>query len=125
MTCRQPRRRLLILDSGLHYVHSDDLCRSSISITFYSQTDCCQSIVGQGIVVPEVHYGAGRHLGHVPDEDYQYGLKLNFISQPIYLWAPYFIKMSVGLFLLRIAATRGFRRIIVFIMGKYHHVSPR
>jgi hypothetical protein len=47
------------------------------------------------------------------------GLKLNFITQPIYLWAPYLVKMSIGLFLLRIAVTRGFRQAIMAIMGTY------
>jgi hypothetical protein len=65
--------------------------------------------VGQVVIIPEVRYGAGRHLDHVSRQDYQMGLKLNFITQPIYLWAPYLVKMSIGLFLLRIAVTRGFR----------------
>jgi hypothetical protein len=45
-------------------------------------------------------------------------MKLNFISQPVYLFAICFLKLSVGFFLLRIAARSVYKRIITGIMGK-------
>lgn len=46
-------------------------------------------------------------------------MKLNFISQPIYLLAICFVKISVGFFLLRIAVRPFFRRLIIGIMGQF------
>ena len=37
---------------------------------------------------------------------------MNFISQPIYMWAIPAVKMSVGFFLLRIAPNKFFRRLL-------------
>jgi hypothetical protein len=45
------------------------------------------------------------------------GMKLNFISQPIYLIAICVVKLSVGCALLRIASTKFYRWLILSIMG--------
>ncbi|KAF2440767.1 hypothetical protein P171DRAFT_325708, partial [Karstenula rhodostoma CBS 690.94] len=74
-------------------------------------------IVGAGIVIPEVHYGAGRHIDQISPEDFKLGFKLNFITQPIYLIAICVVKMSVGFFLLRIAIIPFYRHTIQGIMG--------
>ncbi|KAF3032273.1 hypothetical protein E8E11_001740 [Didymella keratinophila] len=41
--------------------------------------------VCQTINIPEVYYGAGRHMGHVSQDAYELELKLNFSTQPIFL----------------------------------------
>ncbi|KAH6638847.1 hypothetical protein C7974DRAFT_304331 [Boeremia exigua] len=73
-------------------------------------------VAGQVIIVPEVYYGAGRHVGDIDPEDFAIGYKLNFITQPIYLFAICLVKISVGFFLLRIAVHTFYRRIIIGIM---------
>lgn len=45
--------------------------------------------------------------------------KLNFISQPIYLFAICLVKLSIGFFLLRIAVKPFYRRLIIGIMSTY------
>ncbi|KAJ4983126.1 integral membrane family protein [Stagonosporopsis vannaccii] len=73
-------------------------------------------IVGQIIIIPEVHYGAGRHVQYIDPADFAIGYKLNFITQPIYLFAICLVKISVGFFLLRIAVHSAYRRLIIGIM---------
>ncbi|OCL11955.1 hypothetical protein AOQ84DRAFT_313007 [Glonium stellatum] len=73
-------------------------------------------IAGQGVIIPEVRNGAGKHITHIPPGSIMKGLKYNFITQPIFLWAICMVKMSVGFFLLRVAATPFFRRAITSIM---------
>jgi hypothetical protein len=73
-------------------------------------------LAGQGVVWGSVVYGAGRHLGDIPLSDLPFGLKLNFISQPIYLIAICVVKLAVGAMLLRIANTPFYKRLIISIM---------
>lgn len=44
------------------------------------------------------------------------GLKINFVGQSVYLWAIPAVKMSIGLFLLRIAPNKGYRRVLQAVM---------
>lgn len=81
-----------------------------------------QCIAGECIVIMQVVYGAGRHIEHIEPSHFSNGLKLNFISQPVYLLAICSVKLSVGLFLLRIAVKMIYRRVIIGIMGR---PSPR
>lgn len=74
------------------------------------------SLAGMGLAVASVPYGAGRHRGDVDPEVFSYGMKLNFVSQPIYLFAICFVKVAVGLSLLRIAFTKFWRNLIIGIM---------
>jgi len=74
-------------------------------------------IAGQGVIWGSVAKGAGRHLGDIPIEDLPDGLKLNFISQPIFLIAICVVKLAVGATLLRIASTKFYRHLILSIMG--------
>ncbi|KAF2708626.1 hypothetical protein K504DRAFT_380309 [Pleomassaria siparia CBS 279.74] len=69
------------------------------------------------LIVPEVYFGAGKHRDQIDPADFQQAFKLNFITQPIYLFATMFVKQSVGLFLLRIAATPFYRRLIISVMA--------
>lgn len=69
-----------------------------------------------GIVIAQVHYGAGRHAAYLDPEVNKFGLKLNFISQPIYLWAIPLVKVSVGFFLMRISPSVYYTRIIQGVM---------
>ncbi|KAF2124902.1 hypothetical protein P153DRAFT_425966 [Dothidotthia symphoricarpi CBS 119687] len=75
--------------------------------------DC---VVGQIVIIPEVHLGAGRHRVHVDPESFKEGFRLNFVTQPIYLIAICLVKISVGFFLLRIAVATVYRRIIISTM---------
>ena len=75
-----------------------------------------QCIVGQCIVIPEVYHGAGSHIEYVDPKDFQQAFKLNFITQPLYLFAICFVKISVGFFLLRIAVRPFYRRLVIGIM---------
>jgi hypothetical protein len=78
-----------------------------------------QCITGQCIIIPEVYFGAGRHIQYIDLEDFKNGFKLNFITQSVYLFAICFVKISVGFFLLRIAVKVAYRRLIIGIMGEY------
>ncbi|KAF2868001.1 hypothetical protein BDV95DRAFT_502001 [Massariosphaeria phaeospora] len=73
-------------------------------------------VAGQAIIIPEVQLGAGRHIDDIPYENFQTAFKLNFVTQAIYLIAICVVKESVGFFLLRIATTTSYRRLIIFIM---------
>ncbi|KAF2806512.1 uncharacterized protein BDZ99DRAFT_394327 [Mytilinidion resinicola] len=73
-------------------------------------------IAGFICIVPEVHNGAGQHINHVDRAHFGRGLKWNFVTQPIYLWSICLVKISIGFFLLRVAATTFFRRLIISIM---------
>ncbi|KAI1808721.1 hypothetical protein F4811DRAFT_500483 [Daldinia bambusicola] len=70
------------------------------------------SLVGMAIIVAEVHYGAGRHAAYLDADVNRFGLKLNFISQPIYMWAIPMVKCSVGFFLFRISPSLFYRRVL-------------
>lgn len=48
---------------------------------------------GQGVIVPEVFHGAGRHISDVDPAIYQTGVKLNFTSQPFFLVAICMVKL--------------------------------
>ncbi|KAI1331378.1 hypothetical protein F5Y16DRAFT_395264 [Xylariaceae sp. FL0255] len=75
------------------------------------------SVVGQGLVITEVAYGAGHHVGDVAPKRYSYALKILFITQNIYLFAICFVKLSVGAALLRVAVTKYWRVIILSLMA--------
>ncbi|RMZ67658.1 integral membrane [Pyrenophora seminiperda CCB06] len=75
--------------------------------------DC---IAGQCTVILQVVYGAGKHIEYIDPHDFSNGMKLNFISQPVYLLAICSVKLSVGLFLLRIAVKKIYRCVIIGIM---------
>ncbi|KAL5584033.1 hypothetical protein FOVSG1_015384 [Fusarium oxysporum f. sp. vasinfectum] len=72
---------------------------------------------GQGVVFAQLANGAGRHIGDVDRAIYMTGMKLSFISQPIYLIAICVVKLSVGCALLRIVSTKFYRWLILSIMG--------
>ncbi|KAL7619805.1 hypothetical protein AAE478_010350 [Parahypoxylon ruwenzoriense] len=74
------------------------------------------SLVGMGVVIPQVQYGAGRHAAYLDDDVRSIGLKLNFVTQPIYLWAIPMVKVSVGFFLMRISPIVYYRRILQGVM---------
>ncbi|MCJ1363414.1 hypothetical protein MMC16_002521 [Acarospora aff. strigata] len=70
------------------------------------------SITGFCVVIPEIRYGAGRHFAYLEPAKASIGLKLNFITQPIYLWAISVVKISIACFLLRIAPSESYRRFL-------------
>jgi hypothetical protein len=77
-------------------------------------------LTGIGIVIPEVINGAGRHVAYVEPTKAKIGLELNFITQPLYLWAITIVKCSIALFLLRFAPNKFYKRLlwglIVFLL---------
>lgn len=79
------------------------------------------SLIGFGIIIPEVKYGAGRHMYHILLNPGPQGLilalKLNFVTQFTYVFALTFVKISIGLFLLRLAPSGVYRRLIWCILG--------
>lgn len=74
-------------------------------------------VIGQGIIVQQVNYGAGRHWYDISEDDWAMAIKLNFITQPFYVWARCFVKLSIGAFLLRVAVLPLHRRTIIGIMS--------
>ncbi|KAK3381238.1 hypothetical protein B0H63DRAFT_198040 [Podospora didyma] len=75
-------------------------------------------LAGEGVVIASVHYGAGRHLGDIdPPTNIPIAIKINFVSQPIYLIAICVVKLAVGATLLRIASTKFYKTLILSIMG--------
>lgn len=65
------------------------------------------------IFIPEVANGAGRHVAYIkPPANVTYGLKLNFITQPLCLLAVNLVRISIGLFLLGLTPSVLFSRII-------------
>lgn len=69
------------------------------------------------VIVPEVHYGAGRHVAAIPPRHASKvatGLRLNFVTQQLCLVGLCLTKVNVGLFLLRLTPSLKFR---VFIWG--------
>ncbi|KAJ4309930.1 hypothetical protein N0V94_008699 [Neodidymelliopsis sp. IMI 364377] len=74
-------------------------------------------IIGQIIIIPEVYLGAGRHKQFIDPKDFANGYKLNFITQPLYLFAICLVKISVGFFLLRVAVAKFYRHTIIGIMA--------
>jgi hypothetical protein len=73
-------------------------------------------ITGQIIIIPEVRFGGGKHIDQVDPADFQQAFKLNFVTQPIYLWAICLVKLAIGFFLLRVAVVTIYRRIIIGVM---------
>lgn len=70
------------------------------------------------VIVPEVHYGAGWRFQYIqPPAHIPVGLHLNFATQPMCLVALTLTKVSVGVFLLRLAPTRNYRVFIHFIIA--------
>jgi hypothetical protein len=75
------------------------------------------SLTGMGIIIPEVMNGAGRHFAYIDTAKATVGLKLNFITQPIYLWAITVVKVSIALFLWRIAPNKFYKRLLMGIIS--------
>lgn len=67
------------------------------------------SLAGLGVLIPDVMLGAGKHLGDIEPANISLALKLNFITQPIYLITICVVKLAVGAALLRIASERFYK----------------
>ena len=75
------------------------------------------ALSAQGVVIGQVIYGGGRHIGDVDPAIFMTGMKLNFITQPMYLFNICIVKLSVGASLLRIASTKFYKTLILSVMG--------
>lgn len=69
------------------------------------------------LIVAEMHYGGGRHVGDIPPDIYAKGMEMNVISEPIVAVGIAVVKISVGLALLRIVGHTTLRYIIIPIMA--------
>jgi hypothetical protein len=69
-------------------------------------------------MIPEVNYGAGKHIDQIPPPDVSKALKLNLVVQALYIVGISVAKMSIGFFLLRFAITPVYRRTIISIIGQ-------
>ncbi|KAG8159540.1 hypothetical protein KVR01_010177 [Diaporthe batatas] len=75
------------------------------------------SLAGMGITLGQVANGAGRHAAYLEPATIHMGLKLNYIGQVVFLWAPCMVKVSIGLFLLRVTPDLIHRKIIYGAMS--------
>ena len=98
---------------------SDDIGEKTIQGAMSPCLTFEQCIAGQCVLIPEVYYGAGKHIDQISPKDFQNAFKLNFVTQPIYLIAICLVKESIGFFLLRIAITPFYRRAIISIMSLF------
>ncbi|OBT77920.1 hypothetical protein VF21_04339 [Pseudogymnoascus sp. 05NY08] len=64
-----------------------------------------------------VHYGTGQHAADLPPEDIPVGLKWWWACEPVYVLSNMALKLSISIFLLRLAVTRASRIIIYVIIG--------
>ncbi|OBT81791.1 hypothetical protein VE02_09625 [Pseudogymnoascus sp. 03VT05] len=64
-----------------------------------------------------VHYGTGQHAANLPPEDIPVGLKWWWACEPVYVLSNMALKLSISIFLLRLAVTRASRIIIYVIIG--------
>lgn len=77
----------------------------------------CLSISCQGMVIGQVAHGGGRHAIYLAASEYQTLKKINFVSQPFFLWTVALVKVSIGLFLMRMAPARGYRVVLGAAVG--------
>lgn len=68
------------------------------------------------VIIPQVMLGAGRHVQYIDEDDFVKGLHLNFVTQPLCLVALLLTKLSVGLFLVRLTATKRHKILVWCIM---------
>lgn len=98
--------------------------RTTWHISWYILT-IIQCVAGQCVIIPEVYYGAGRHIEYILPAHFPIAFRLNFVTQPLYLVAICLTKVSIGLFLLRIAVEPFYRRLIIGVIGMCIHIlSP-
>ncbi|KAL5396638.1 hypothetical protein PMIN02_003019 [Paraphaeosphaeria minitans] len=64
-----------------------------------------------------VQYGTGRHMRTLAPPDFEKALMYWYLCYPAYRMAMIAAKISVGLFLLRVAVQPHYRRIIYVVMG--------
>ncbi|EQB47027.1 hypothetical protein CGLO_13878 [Colletotrichum gloeosporioides Cg-14] len=97
------------------YVRSHVIQNFGIDDTFMTIAMAI-SVAGEAVIIPQVHYGAGRHRGDVEEAIFTIGVKLNFVSQLLYLTGICIVKLAVGCSLLRIAAKKIYKHTIASIM---------
>jgi hypothetical protein len=70
------------------------------------------------VMVEEVRLGGGRHAAYIdPPSNIPKGLKMNFVTQPLFMIALTLIKFSIGFFLLKLAILPTYSYIIKFSMA--------
>jgi hypothetical protein len=70
------------------------------------------------VMIEEVRLGGGRHAAYIdPPSNIPKGLKMNFVTQPLFMIAITLIKFSIGFFLLKLAVVPTYSHIIKFSMA--------
>ncbi|KFZ17109.1 hypothetical protein V501_01900 [Pseudogymnoascus sp. VKM F-4519 (FW-2642)] len=69
-----------------------------------------------GLAITSVHYGTGQHASALPQEAIPVGLKWWWACESVYVLSNMALKLSISIFLLRIAVTRVSRIIIYSII---------
>lgn len=64
-----------------------------------------------------IHYGTGRHMSELSDENILKAMRYWWFCYVAYCWAMIMIKVSIGLFLLRITIHKIQRWIVFIVMG--------
>ena len=62
-------------------------------------------------------YGGGRHMMYIPPQDIPFALKINFVTQPLYVLAITMTKFSIGMYLLRLTVEKVYRQVIIGTIG--------
>ncbi|TLD07935.1 hypothetical protein PspLS_12180 [Pyricularia sp. CBS 133598] len=91
---------------------------SKLSLDDYSMVMATVTLVAMtGTVFAQVFNGAGRHIEYIPPPVVVRGLHYNFASQPLCLIALGFARISVSLFLIRLASSKKYKWILWFLIG--------
>ncbi|KAL7626268.1 hypothetical protein AAE478_003038 [Parahypoxylon ruwenzoriense] len=68
------------------------------------------------VVMTSIRYGAGKHIGDVPNEDIPELLKMRWAGELVYMVTSLFLKFTVGVFLLRICSQVWQRTVIDVVL---------
>ncbi|KAI1180232.1 hypothetical protein F4777DRAFT_574514 [Nemania sp. FL0916] len=74
------------------------------------------SIVYAASIVLGIQYGAGRHLDAVPTDDVPKAVQMRWVGEIAYSAAELFLKLTVGIFLLRLCPKTGYKAAVYVVM---------
>ncbi|TLS31286.1 hypothetical protein PpBr36_02330 [Pyricularia pennisetigena] len=100
--------RVYVRRKFLNKLSLDDYSMIMATVTLMAMT---------GTVFAQVFNGAGRHIEYIPPAVVVRGLQYNFASQPLCLIALGFARISVSLFLIRLANSKKYKYILWFLIG--------
>ncbi|KAI5814914.1 hypothetical protein BZA77DRAFT_388716 [Pyronema omphalodes] len=109
--------RLWVRASIVGKLGADDWCIMAAAIF---------SVAMGSMVIMSAQHGAGKHMKDIEPLDISLALKYNFISQVFAVPCMMMVKVSIGMFLLRLASTKMYRNIclgFIVIMTAYSTAS--